>query len=332
MSPVTQKAGTLTEMHVTEGQYVVKNSDVFTIDNTVLYSAPEAGVVVDFQVLVGDKSPQNTVVMYVLKDARTSRIRKGDTSGVTDTNPKPNNGNGNSSNLLRTPVTGKYSSITVTAQGYPRIVYFDQTNQRPRLAWAENDNPTGPDFKSIYVLADGDPNYKFTGKFSAVKIDSSGNLHIAMIHSMGTSQLVYAKLTYAGGVYTPGTSTIVDNTGSVGSWAEMTLDNQGNPWISYVDMARKDFYDGVKLAYLSPTQFPRASADENGRNNTGWEYINIPARFVAKEDRTGVAVYQYTGPVAARQQFWHAAVGYLSDDYYRVAYYVKPTTASGPTP
>jgi hypothetical protein len=97
-------------------------------------------------------------------------------------------------------------------------------------------------------------------------------------------------------------------------------------------MARKDFYDGLKVAYLSDAQFPTVSTDDNGAANTGWEYLNVPARFAAKEDRTGIQVYEYSGSVAARKQFWHAAVGYLSDDYYRAAYYVKPVNGTGPTP
>jgi hypothetical protein len=144
---------------------------------------------------------------------------------------------------------------------------------------------------------------------------------------MGASQLIYVKLNWNGSGYTPGISTIVDNTGSVGSWIEMYLDSKGLPWISYVDMSRKDFYDGVKMAYLSTQQFPTASADINGVDNLGWEYVNVPARFAAKEARTGIATHENTA-----NRFWQAAVGYLSDDYFRIAYYIRPVTASGPIP
>jgi hypothetical protein len=261
--------------------------------------------------------------LYILDNATHTKVRTGDTAGVSASNT---NHTSNAANLLRTPVTGMYSSIGLTSEGWPRIVYFDQTNQRPRLAYANSENPGGNDFKSIYVLADSDPNYKFSGKFSAIKVDASKNLHIVMIHTMGASQLVYVKLNWNGSGYTPGTGTVVDNTGSVGSWCEVYLDSKQNPWVSYIDMSRKDFYDGVKMAYLSPAQFPAASADLNGADNKGWEYMNVPARFAAKEARTGIGVYEGTG------RFWKAAVGYLSDDYFRVAYYVPPTAASGPTP
>jgi hypothetical protein len=338
----TQTSGnTVTAIYVTEGQYVKAGTPLYYAGGATKTATVE-GTVVDMSIQVG--STVGTTPLYIIPNASYTtgvvsstaplykRIRTGDTSGVYVGATGPFTNTENQADLLRTSVTGMYGSVAVTSAGYPRVVYFDQTNQRPRLAYANLETPTAADFKSLYVLdADNEPNYKFIGKFSAIKVDSQNNLHIAMLRTMGASQLIYVKLTPTGSgatmTYTPGMSTIVDNTGSVGSWIEMYLDSKEKPWISYIDMSRKDFYDGVKMAYLSTQQFPTASTDINGKGNTGWEYLNVPARFIAKEARTGVAVHENTA-----NRFWQAAVGYLSDDYFRVAYYIRPVAASGPTP
>jgi hypothetical protein len=360
--PAQTAAAIVNAIYVDDGQYVKVGTPLYTTTAGTRVSNRE-GIVMDTTLELG--AAVTATPLYVVaygnyannaipasNNATTSlysRVRPGNVTGVSDSTA---NHVSNPENLLRTSVTGMYASVAVTYEGWPRVVYFDQTNQRPRLAYANLETPTGSNFKSIYVLDENDPNYKFAGKFSAIKVQGNrynstetGNrdLHIVLQRTMGASQLLYVKLTWDStipaegidgqpGGYKPGISTIVDNTGSVGSWMEMYLDNRGMPWVSYIDMSRKDFYDGVKIAYLSTTQFPTESWDASGAldaKNTGWEYMNVPARFTAKEARTGIATYEAPG-TGTNQRFWQAAVGYLSDDYFRIAYYMRPITGTAP--
>jgi hypothetical protein len=45
--------------------------------------------------------------------------------------------------------------------------------------------------------------------------------------------------------------------------------------------------------------------------------------YTNNERRTSLENWDNTG-TGATQQFWSAAIGYASDDFYRIGYYIKP--------
>jgi hypothetical protein len=215
---------------------------------------------------------------------------------------------------------GEYSAIDLTNQGYPAIVYYDIEGMTVKLAYTTQELPlAAANWKRQNVFAPGDPNRDFSGKYISLRINPANNeMHIAF-NRTNTNDLVYVKGTRsADGSYTFGQSVIVDSVGSAGRWVDLSLDSSGNPWISYLDISRVDFYDGLKMAYYNPGQFSAPSADSNGRVTTGWEYMHVPLGFYVTDARTSIENWD------SGAQFWSAAIGYASDDYFRIAYYTKP--------
>jgi hypothetical protein len=110
----------------------------------------------------------------------------------------------------------------------------------------------------------------------------------------------------------------------VGRWVDLSLDRNNNPWISYLDITRTNFYDGVKMAYYDSAKFTEAVSDINGAAQTGWETMNVPARYTIVENRTSIETWPGRDTTSTTGQFWKAAIGYTNNDFYRIAYYVKP--------
>jgi hypothetical protein len=110
--------------------------------------------------------------------------------------------------------------------------------------------------------------------------------------------------------------------GNVGKWADLSLDANGNPWVSYVDTSRVDSFDGVKMAFCltSPSTGGTvdASATTGLRNPDNWEVMNMATIYNTADKRTSIENWDTAA------QFWDAAIGYASDDYFRIGYYIKP--------
>jgi len=220
----------------------------------------------------------------------------------------------------RAASAGEYSAIDVMpTSGFPVIVYYDITNQTVRLARASAVNPTASQWVLQTVMSSGtDPNFKYSGKYISMRIDSAGYVHLAFYRN-STGDLVYMKSTNNptdGSAYVFGKSVIVDSVGSVGIWADVSLDGT-NPVLSYLDSSMVNTFDGVKVAYYDPT-LETLSGDTAGQPDTidGWETMNAALGYEVESVRTSVEVD--TGA-----NFWHAAVGYGSSDYFRIGYYVK---------
>jgi hypothetical protein len=230
----------------------------------------------------------------------------------------------------RTSNAGFHNAIDVTSNGHPVIAYFDETNQTLRLAYCSNtgNTYTASTWTVMEVFNSADPNRLETGSYVTMRIDraSGGNnkIHIAA-YNTANSALVYVAGTWnAAATDAPsfGDSQVVDT--SAGSRADLSLDDAGNPWITYVDNNEGEGYGKLKLAYLDPV-FTRDYTDINGRSLRGWETMNIPIRYEAKDDRLSLENFPVRGTSAGSTQFWNAAVGYLSKDQlnFRIAYRVK---------
>jgi hypothetical protein len=107
----------------------------------------------------------------------------------------------------------------------------------------------------------------------------------------------------------------VDSTGAVGKWSDISIDRNGNPWITYQDLTRTGSYDGAKLAYL-----PGAPKNDGvlWKDAANWETMNMPARYRVQDARLSIEnPLDSTDPAA---NGWDAVVGFQSD-YFRAAYF-----------
>jgi hypothetical protein len=246
---------------------------------------------------------------------------------------------------------GEYNSIAITNQGYPVIAYFDKTNQKLKLAISNATVPIGADRWRIIenVIPTDNSNWYGTGMYVSMKIDSRNATNVVHIAAMNAASknVIYVRgtLTYSNANPPLATFTIakdsnskdiihvVDSVGSVGRWCALSLDSAGNPYIAYQDESYQGSRDGVKLAFYNTTTFYKGRVtystedkDLYGADINGWEAMHIPTRFRVNNARVGMECYpvlnpQYTGGTATK--FWSGAVGYLGEDYFRVAYYVK---------
>jgi len=149
---------------------------------------------------------------------------------------------------------------------------------------------------------------------------------------------------------------VVDSVGSVGKWCSLSLDVDGNPWISYMDESYVGSRDGVKLAYMNTTTFykggssyfPGQYVDINGKPIGGWETMHVPTTYRVENPiegngrehgRLGMECFpaKNNPPNSGVSRFWSGVVSYLSQDLsqntagnssapmdrYRLAYYVK---------
>jgi hypothetical protein len=223
---------------------------------------------------------------------------------------------------------GEWSAIDLTSQGYPVIAYYDISNQTVKLAYASKVVALDKvDWKRQNVFPGGDPNAAFSGKYISMKIDTRPGTNQNRIHMVfnrvSTGNLIYITGARNGdGSYTFSNSVVIDSVGNVGAWADLSLDDYGNPWVSYVDLSRVGSFDGVKMAYCLTSSSTSGTVDVSDttglRNPDKWEVMYMSTIYNVTDKRTSIENWNDTGT-----QFWSAAIGYASDDYYRIGYYIK---------
>jgi hypothetical protein len=112
---------------------------------------------------------------------------------------------------------------------------------------------------------------------------------------------------------------VVDNTGMAGKWSDISIDRNGNPWITYQDITRSGTFDGAKMAYL-----PGALKNDIAalwKVPVNWETMNIPGRYRVQDARLSIENPLDTEPSNPTwADTWDAAVGFQSD-YFRIAYF-----------
>jgi len=253
---------------------------------------------------------------------------------------------------------GEHNAIALTSNGYPVIAYYDKTNQKLKMAISSNVAPVAASYWTIRdnVIPATNLNHTGTGQYVSMKIDTTVTpnvVHIAALNSLNRN-LVYIKGTLTYNTANPPVPTltvsendivVVDSVGIVGSWCNLSLDGQGRPWIAYKDESYRGSRDGVKVAYFNDTSFYKGSSNDTvvvnrgkdvdrwGKSITGWEALNVPTQYrvldasASVNTRLGMECFPTRNVNATSNTgyFWAgaAAVGYLSTDYYRVAYYVK---------
>jgi hypothetical protein len=250
---------------------------------------------------------------------------------------------------------GKHNSITVNSDGFPVIAYY--AGQDLKIAISNRVAPIRAESWFIQTILAG----AGTGEFVSMKIDTiagdnQNRVHIAAMNT--DKRLVYITGKLSGTTLTDIKTQVVDSVGNVGRWCALSLDEFGNPWISYMDESYLGSRDGVKVAYLNTTIFYKGTAgyfsgeyiDRNGTSIAGWETMHVPTQFRVNNPTEGPgrehgrlgmecipARNKNTGYTGSTR-FWNAAVSYFSQDSsglsgggtgtgfmdrYRVAYYVK---------
>jgi len=243
------------------------------------------------------------------------------------------------------PNVGRHNAIAVNSQGYPYIAYFDETNQKLKLAVSDSKTPfAATNWKIINnIIPNGNMSQNGTGEFVSMRIDTkdSNRIHIAAFNSVH-KQLVYvsgyanfANGTFGGNSNGSGAPVVqvVDSVGMVGRWCSISLDANGNPWISYQDESNSGSMDGVKMAFLDTARFKKAASDLYGASVRGWETMHVPAQYRVENPldsgrehgRLGMECFpaRNVNPNNNATKFWSGAVSYRSSDLYRIAYYVK---------
>jgi hypothetical protein len=241
---------------------------------------------------------------------------------------------------------GEFNAIAVDSNGCPVIVYYDKTNEKLRLAMSNNIAPVNATYwlvQDIFPAVDNtatgavDQNRKGTGEYVSMVIDTQvtpNRVHIAAMNRAAMN-LVYITGTIANRAWTFEKAQVVDSVGTVGSWCEISMDSDGNPWIAYHDEGYTGSRDGVKIAYYNANRYYKGSTytgakyigedvDANNVRIEGWEAMHIPTAYRVESARVGMECYPVRNftPRPA-QKFWNGAVGYLGQDFYRIAYYVR---------
>ena len=238
----------------------------------------------------------------------------------------------------RSPRVGEHNDIAVTSQGYPVVVYFDATSERLRMAISNNLTPIeGNHWAIITDVTDGDVRGRGLGHYVSMRIDTRVTpnvVHIAAFNNNITS-LVYVRGTISGHDWTHEWTRIIDGVGNVGRRSSISLDDQGRPWIAFLDQGNVGSMDGVKVAFYNPDMFPRIHYDDEGGEITGWETMHVPARFRVHDSQN----FRYTSqlgmenfptrnvpPNTDASRFWRGAVGFVSNypnSLFRIAYWVE---------
>jgi len=236
---------------------------------------------------------------------------------------------------------GLYSAVDYDDTG-PIVAYYDSTNDTVRVAFGSASNLTGG-WTRRYLLPSGNGLYRGSGKYISIKVDKSNGIHLAFYNSVYNSVVYYyaqsRSLLNVATPPTPGTtanSTIkchtIDNVVTGGTWTDISVDNNGNPWIVYGDSSRTGGYDGVRMAYKSGTgtttgiQFTGAlNCPVTNSVITGWEALSMPANYTVGNDRLNIEAWPPTvrGGSLGTAPGWNAAIGYPSD-IFRVGYFYYP--------
>ena len=254
---------------------------------------------------------------------------------------------------------GLFSAIGYDEYG-PIVAYYDFTNDTIRVAWGWVANPgngtiTAPVWTRSEILrgnGNGDL-FMGSGRYASMAVDNTGDIHLAFFNTR-LGALVYAHAP----ARTAATSTpvfsarIVDTMDGVGTWTDISVDHDGNPWIVYGYQGRQGNYDGIRMAYRSrnpvsnsgngiefatplflgvsgSTVVASQSPTPGAMDLTGWEAVQMPAPFRASYDRLNIEAWPPSNradanagalDMAAEHRVggvgegrpWSAAIGYAS--------------------
>jgi hypothetical protein len=216
----------------------------------------------------------------------------------------------------RTGNAGFHNAIDVTSDGRPAVVYQDQTNGTLKLAHSSSKTPDkASDWQTANIFGPSDNNRTNVGDYVSFRIDSTGKYHIAAVRGV---DLVYISGTPSGTSFTISENLVVDSPGRVGKWVDLSLDSD-KPYITYLTAAGN--YGGARMVFKDPVKFTKPLSDQNGESIKGWEAMNIPTRFRVENHR--LSIEKNPSPGGSGFPGWTAAVGYIGEQKFRAAYYMK---------
>ena len=138
---------------------------------------------------------------------------------------------------------GHFTSITIGADGYPVISYYDVTNGDLKVAKCLNPACTGtPTTTTLDSIGN-------VGDFTSITIGADANPVISY-YDVTNADLKVAKCLNPACTGTP-TTTTLDSIGDVGYYTSITIGADANPVISYYDATNGD----LKVAKLSRTSW-----------------------------------------------------------------------------
>jgi hypothetical protein len=211
------------------------------------------------------------------------------------------------------------------------VVWHDAASDTVRIAYANSAAPANAQaWTRKTLLASTDTYYTGSGAYVSIIVDRKNTdaakkdmVHLAFYNSTHDT-VVYAY----GKVGSAFTAEAVDMGFNGGAWTDITLDESGNPWITYQDANRVNNTDGARMAYKNTALY--------GANGGGWEAMTVPTvgdtagtGYNVADGRLNIEAWPPGNKVLPNyggitEPFWSAAVGYQSDKF-RIAYYLKPT-------
>ena len=157
---------------------------------------------------------------------------------------------------------GKHCSLALDVAGLPHISYYDMTNGHLKYAYADT---AGWHFETINpgIIA---------GEYTSIALDDSDHPHIsyfAFIDPPSIDDLKYARWDSTGWQFQT-----VDETGNVGYFNSLALDDSGLPHNSYFDWGNSS----LKYAYI-PTPFVLNGDLIGGQLHLTWTTVTEAALF-----------------------------------------------------
>jgi hypothetical protein len=126
---------------------------------------------------------------------------------------------------------GEYSAIALNSTGFPQISYFDNTNDALKFV---NLTSTGWKIQTVDLGAS-----RIIGRYSSIAMDSNDYPHICYYNESALD----GNLKYANWTGSAWNIVVVDNGGvggDVGMYADIVLDSNDYPHISYYDWVNED--------------------------------------------------------------------------------------------
>ncbi|MDC7234101.1 MAG: Ig-like domain-containing protein [Spirochaetales bacterium] len=188
-------------------------------------------------------------------------------------------------------------------------VFYNETQNKLQLARGSQQHGAGSpalnNNNSGHWTIQDVPLGSYAGQYVEMAIDSTGGLHI-VAYRISNGDLLYIHADNIDGTtaaYSFDNPVVVDSTGNVGKWVDLTLFND-KPYISYLSGDLGTF-DGAKFAWYQGDGSSWESAGD-------WEYGIVPSDTPVLDKRTSIE--------ASNAAAWgEVAIGYGSD-YYSLAY------------
>jgi hypothetical protein len=229
---------------------------------------------------------------------------------------------------------GQYSAVDYDNLG-PIVAYYDGSNDTVRVALGTGSTTSG--WTRRYLLPEtgtGSELRRGSGRFISIKVDKDNHIHLSFYNSVYNTVVYYYAASRTNIGSAPNGTTVkchtIDNVITGGTWTDISVDNNGNPWIVYGDSSRTGSYDGARMAYQSSAQtgirFSGAlTCPVTGADITGWEALTMPANYTVGNDRLNIEAWPPTGRggTPGAGPGWNAAIGYTSD-LFRVGYFFYP--------